>query len=297
MNQPYFVVVLAHSVHGRLRRMHVSHTILYTVLALAIVGGVTVAGFLSSYARMAWKVAKLNNLRDEVSTLQQKYQALSRKNEQTKEQLATLQMLASEVTSAYGIKERLEGPASISSESRLVPTYQQSLERFDLLRTARLYPAGTRRITRTWQMNVVPSLWPVSGRLLSSFGSRSDPFTGGSAFHSGVDITALAGTSVRCTADGIVKSAEWSGAYGKLVVIDHGGGVESYYAHLSAFDVIPGQDVRRSQVIGRSGGTGRVTSPHLHYEVRQGGAPVNPYKYLARSLVLGDTPVQKDLPF
>ena len=297
MNQPYFVLVLAHSVHGRLRRMHVSHTILYTVLALALVGGVTVAGFLSSYARMAWKVAKLNHLRDEISTLQQKYQALSRTNEQTKEHLATLQMLASEVTSAYGIKERLEGPASISGESRLIPTYQQSLERFDLLRTARLYTSGTRRITRSWQTNVVPSLWPVPGRLLSSFGSRSDPFTGGSAFHSGVDITASKGTLIRCTADGIVKSAEWSGAYGKLVVIDHGGGVETYYAHLSAFDVIPGQDVRRSQVIGRSGGTGRVTSPHLHYEVRQGGAPVNPYKYLARSLVLGDTPVQKDLPF
>jgi murein DD-endopeptidase MepM/ murein hydrolase activator NlpD len=246
---------------------------------------------------MAWKVAKLNHLRDEVSTLQQKYQALSRTNEQTKEQLATLQMLASEVTSAYGIKERLEGPPSISGESRLVPTYQQSLERFDLLRTVRLYSAGTRRITRTWQTNIVPSLWPVSGRLLSSFGSRSDPFTGGSSFHSGVDISAGSGTSVHCTADGIVKSAEWSGAYGKLVVIDHGGGVETYYAHLSGFDVIPGQDVRRSQIIGRSGGTGRVTSPHLHYEVRQGGAPVNPYKYLARSLVLGETRVQKDLPF
>lgn len=297
MNQPYFVLVLAHSVHGRLRRMHVSHTILYTVLALAIVGGVTVAGFLTSYARMAWKVAKLNNLRDEVSTLQQKYQALSRTNEQTKEQLATLQMLASEVTSAYGIKERLAGPASISNESRLVPTYQQSLERFDLLRTAHLYSASKNRITRTWQTNIVPSVWPVPGRLLSSFGSRSDPFTGGSSFHSGVDISASTGTPIRCTADGIVKSAEWSGAYGKLVVIDHGGGVETYYAHLSAFEVIPGQDVRRSQVIGRSGGTGRVTSPHLHYEVRQGGAPVNPYKYLARSLVLGNTPVQKDLPF
>jgi len=297
MNQPYFVLVLAHSVHGRLRRMHVSHTILYTVLALALVGGVTVAGFLTSYARMAWKVAKLNNLRDEVSTLQQKYQALSRTNEETREQLATLQILASEVTTAYGIKQRLEGPASISNESRLVPTYQQSLERFDYLRTARLYPTGTRRILRTWQMNVIPSVWPVPGRLLSSFGSRSDPFTGGSSFHSGVDITAVKGTPIRCTADGIVKSAEWSGAYGKLVIIDHGGGVETYYAHLSAFEVIPGQDVRRSQVIGRSGGTGRATSPHLHYEVRQGGAPVNPYKFLARSLVLGDRPVQKDLPF
>lgn len=297
MNQPYFVLVLAHSVHGRLRRLHLSHTILYTVLALAVVGGFTVAGFLTSYARMAWKVANYNHLRDEVSTLQQKYQALARTNEQTKEQLATLQLLASEVTSAYGIKERLEGPSSISSESRLVPTYQQTLDRFDLLRTTRLYSSGTRRINRTWQTNVVPNLWPVAGRLLSSFGSRTDPFTGGSAFHSGVDISATTGTPVRTTADGIVKLAEWSGAYGKLVVIDHGGGVESYYAHLSSFDVIPGQDVRRSQVIGKSGGTGRASAPHLHYEVRQGGAPVNPYKYLARSLVFDSAPLQKDLPF
>jgi len=277
--------------------MHVSHTILYTVLALAVVGGFTTVGFLTSYARMAWKVANYNHLRDEVSSLQQRYQALQRTNEQTKEQLATLQMLASEVSSAYGIKERLEGPATISGESRLVPTYQQSLERFDLLRTTRLYSNGTRRINRTWQMNVVPNLWPVSGRLLSSFGARSDPFTGGSAFHAGVDISAMTGTPVRVAADGIVRVAEWSGAYGKLVIVDHGGGVETYYAHLSAFDVIPGQEVRRSQVIARTGATGRVSAPHLHYEVRQGGAPVNPYKYLARSLVLNGGPVQKDLPF
>lgn len=297
MNQPYFVLVLAHSVHGRLRRVHLSHTILYTVLAMAGVGMFTTVGFLTSYARMALKVGHYNSLRDEVSSLQQRYQALQRTNEQTKEQLATLQMLASEVSTAYGIKERLEGPATISSESRLVPTYQQSLERFDLLRSAKLYSVGTRRINRMWQQNVVPSLWPVSGRLLSSFGARSDPFTGGSAFHAGVDISAVRGTAVRCTADGIVRSADWSGAYGKLVVIDHGQGVETYYAHLSAFDVIPGQEVRRGQIVGRSGSTGRATSPHLHYEVRQGGAPVNPYKYLARSLVLNGAPVQKDLPF
>ena len=297
MNQPYFVVVLAHSVHGRLRRLHVSHTILYTVLALAVIGCFTTFGFLASYARMAWKVSNYNTLRDEVSTLQQRYQNLQKSNEQTKEQMATLQMLATEVTTAYGIKERLEGPATIAAESRLVPTYQQTLEQFDLLRTTRLYSNSRRRINRMWQTNIMPSMWPTSGRLLSSFGARRDPFTGGSAFHSGVDISASTGTPIRVAADGIVKSAEWSGAYGKLIVVDHGAGIETYYAHMSGFDVIPGQDVRRGQVIGRSGGTGRVTSPHLHYEVRQGGAPVNPYKYLVRSLVADGTPVQKDLPF
>lgn len=297
MNQPYFVVVLAHSVHGRLRRIHLSHAVLYAVAALALVGCFTVAGFLTSYARMAWKVGNYNALRDEVSTLQDRYQALRRTNEQTKEQMATLQMLATEVTTAYGIKERLEGPKSIASESRLVPTYHQTLEQFDLLRTTRLFSSGTRRINRMWQQNVIPSLWPLAGRLLSPFGSRRDPFTGGSAFHSGVDISAFSGSQVRVTADGIVRSTDWSGAYGKLIVIEHGNGVETYYAHLSSYDVIPGQEVRRGQVIGRSGSTGRATSAHLHYEVRQGGAPVNPYKYLARSLLHDSGPARKDLPF
>jgi murein DD-endopeptidase MepM/ murein hydrolase activator NlpD len=295
MKQPHFVVVIAHSVHGRLRRVHLSHTVLYTVLGLAVVGGFTVAGFLTSYARMAWKVANYNSLRDEVSTLQKRYQDLQRSTEQTKDQLATLQMLASEVSMVYGIKERMDGPRSIAGEGKLMPTFQESIDQFDLLRTTRLYNPGTRRINQLWQQNVVPSIWPTNGRLLSSFGARTDPFTGGSAFHAGVDISCPTGTQIKVAADGIVRSAQWSGAYGKLVVISHGNGLETYYAHLSSFDVIPGQEVRRGQVIARSGSTGRSSAPHLHYEVRQGGAPVNPYKYLAKSLVLGT--VQKDLPF
>ena len=295
MKQPHFVVVIAHSVHGRLRRVHLSHTVLYTVLMLALIGSFSVVGFVSSYARMAWKVTNYNSLRDEVSSLQRRYQDLQRSTEQTKEQLATLQMLASEVSMVYGIKERTDGPTSIAGEGKLMPTFQESIEQYDLLRTARVYNPGTRRINQLWQQNVVPSIWPTNGRLLSSFGSRTDPFTGGSAFHPGVDISCTTGTPVKVAADGIVRSAGWSGGYGKLIVISHGGNLETYYAHMSAFEVIPGQEVRRGQVIGRSGSTGRATAPHLHYEVRQGGAPINPYKYLAKSLVVGT--VHKDLPF
>jgi len=296
MKQPHFVVVIAHSVHGRLRRVHLSHTVLYTVLGLAAVGCFTVVGFVGSYARMAWKVANYNNLRDEVSSLQRRYQDLQKSSEQTREQLATLQILASEVSTAYGIKERMDGPRSLVGEGKLMPTFQESIEQYDLLRSTRLFNPGTRRINQMWQQNVVPSIWPTNGRLLSSFGARSDPFTGGSAFHAGVDISCPTGTPIKVAADGIVRSAQWSGAYGKLIVISHGGGLETYYAHLSGFEVIPGQEVRRGQIIARSGSTGRSTSPHLHYEVRQGGAPVNPYKYLAKSLVLKSS-VQKDLPF
>jgi len=119
--------------------------------------------------------------------------------------------------------------------------------------------------------------------LRSSFGGRSDPFSGEGAFHTGIDLAAPTGTSVHASADGVVVSASWSGAYGKLVVIDHGNGLQTYYAHLSSLLVIPGEEVRRGQTIALSGSTGRATGPHMHYEVRLAGTPVNPYKYLAKT--------------
>ncbi|MBV9745477.1 MAG: M23 family metallopeptidase, partial [Acidobacteriia bacterium] len=107
------------------------------------------------------------------------------------------------------------------------------------------------------------------------------PFSGeGTEFHSGVDISAPMRTPVQGTADGIVISSGWSGGYGRLIIVDHGGETRTYYAHLSRFFVQTGQEVRRGQLLGAVGATGRVTAPHLHYEVRLGGSPVNPYHYL-----------------
>ena len=120
MTQPYFILVLAHSLHGRLRRVHVPHTALYVILALALVGCFSVLGFLSSYLRMAWKVANYNNLKQDVSSLQKRYQDLQRTSNQTKAQLADLQLFANEVSVAYGLKSKLEGPIDIASKGRLV---------------------------------------------------------------------------------------------------------------------------------------------------------------------------------
>jgi len=91
--------------------------------------------------------------------------------------------------------------------------------------------------------------------------------------------------------------AEWGGSYGKVVVVDHGNGLQSLYAHLSRFEVVPGQEIRRGDILGMSGGTGRVTSPHLHYEVRMHGTPVNPYPFLKSSNVTAASQPSKDFPF
>ena len=293
MNQPYFIVVLAHSLHGRLRRIHVAHTVVYAVLGLALLGCFSLFGFVSSYARMAWKVANYNSLRQEIYSLRQRYDVLQKANNQTNQDLATLQVFASEVSIAYGIKRRLEGPTEISTEGRLVPTVLESLDEYNFLKSAN-FSRFHRRVPAPVSANARPGLWPVDGRLLSFFGRRDDPFSSGHAFHTGVDISAYAGTPVKAAGDGVVTHSEYSGAYGRTVVIDHGGGVSTYYAHLSRFSVIAGQEVHRGDIVGLSGSSGRTTSPHLHYEVRVRGGPVNPYPYLKAAQ---SQTARRDFPF
>lgn len=291
--QEYFVVVVAHSLHGRLRRIHIPHQAVYAIVALALVGSFTVFGFLASYGRMAWKVANYNALRGEADALRTRYQNLQKVVSQTNEQLASLQLYAREVSVAYGIKQKLEGPPDISAEGKLVPTFAESVQDYNFLRNVNALTLSSQgRLQAVSQ----PSLWPVNGRLLGSFGERNDPFSGEGEFHTGVDISAPSGTPVHVTADGVVTLSEWRGGYGRLIIVDHGGGIQTYYAHLSRFLAYTGQQVRRGEAVGLVGSTGRVTAPHLHYEVRIAGAPVNPYRYLAKAGFY-QQPVAKDFPF
>ena len=125
-----------------------------------------------------------------------------------------------------------------------------------------------------------PSIWPTHGWLSSSMGNRADPFTGEKDFHPGLDISADKGDPVYATADGKVVNAAAAGNYGNLVILDHGYGLETRYGHLSAFKVEPGQTVKRGDLVGLVGSTGRATSSHLHYEVRANGRILNPLQLL-----------------
>ena len=298
MNQGYFVVVLAHSIQGRLRRIHIPHQAVYVILLLALLGGVSVFGFVASYARMVWKVGNYNTLRQEADNLRVRYRDLQKKVSEKDTQLATLEMYAKEVSVAYGIKQKLEGPADISAEGALVPTFPESIQDYSFLRRADQI-SFKHNAARRFQPTVSrPSVWPVVGRLMDGFGKRLDPFAGEGEreFHTGVDISAPPGVAVKVTADGIVTLAQpTAGGYGRMVVVDHGGGLETYYAHLSRIFVQVGQGVRRGETIGAVGSTGRVTAPHLHYEVRMAGNPVNPYNYMKTAIF--DTASKTDFPF
>ena len=124
--------------------------------------------------------------------------------------------------------------------------------------------------------------WPAAGRLTSRFGWRTHPIYGDRRFHAGIDVGAGTGTPIVAASGGVVLLSYYASGYGNLTVIDHGGGLTTSYAHQSAMLVGEGQPVARGQMIGRAGATGNVTGPHLHFEVRINGDPVDPLNYVRR---------------
>lgn len=134
--------------------------------------------------------------------------------------------------------------------------------------------------SRRMILESVPRGWPVRGMLSSGFGVRNSPFTDTPVFHHGMDIVARAGTPVTASASGTVVKSSLEALLGNVVVVDHGSGYRSVYAHLSERDVAEGAFVAKGDALGKVGDTGRTTGPHLHYEVRVNGLPVNPARFL-----------------
>lgn len=164
-------------------------------------------------------------------------------------------------------------PEQTDTFSRSLVALDTALTRLDTVRNeARRVPVS----------NPAPTS-PITSR----FGNRVDPFFGRLALHAGIDFRATVGQSVRVTAAGTVVSAGKAGSYGNMVEVDHGNGVTTRYAHLSAITVVAGDKVRLGQTIGRAGNTGRSTGPHLHYEVRINGQAVDPMRFLNAGIKLG----------
>jgi len=187
------------------------------------------------------------------------------------------------------VKSRAAGgpPPSASKNAQVfLPGFNVPEDTFGVLRDL-LYSLEGR--LRTVQVGVerrqalaaaTPTIWPAQGWLTDAFGRRADPFTGEQEFHTGLDISTDRGQPVYATADGTVQSAAPAGAYGNMVVIDHHFGLVTRYAHLQAFKVRPGEEVRRGAVIGLVGSTGRATGDHVHYEVLANGQMLNPLRFL-----------------
>lgn len=187
------------------------------------------------------------------------------------------------------VRERAMGGASFSLASPVLSgAFQTPGSAFGVLRDIlgvleqRLALVRTGVEKRQALASATPSIWPIAGWISSAFGNRRDPFSGEANFHSGLDISADHGQQIQAPADGVVTAASDSGDYGNLITLEHGFGLSTRYGHLSRFAVMMGERVRRGQVIGYVGSTGRSTSSHLHYEVLVNGHLTNPLNLLSR---------------
>lgn len=225
--------------------------------------------------------------------LQGNLNALSVKLGQMQAQLVRLDALGGRLAKSAGVKPEEfrfgEVPGQGGAESSL-PVRELSLGDFKQQLAALAYNLTDRSdkltvmesllLQDSLKKRAIPSLAPVATWHSSNYGWRIDPFTGKQAFHEGVDFMAGAGTPVMAAASGIVVYSAYHPQYGNMVEIDHGNGLTSRYAHASALLVKAGEAVLKGQRVALVGSTGRSTGPHLHFEVRQNGAPLNPDRFL-----------------
>ncbi len=292
MEQKFYTFLVFPGARGKVRKVRLPYSFLYLLLAFNIVGVATIVALAKSYTRMLLKVANYNRLRSEREALKKQYRTLENVVKQTNEKLGSLESLATEVVLTYGLgqagRPRLpQAMLNLEAEngSILESSYPASLYTFNVMNRAALNPrfylsnlslSSDSHVDRS----VVPSIWPVQGQITAGFGQRLDPLSGEGAFHAGLDISAPLGARVDAAADGIVLVAHREAGYGNEIMIDHGYGIATKYCHLSKISVVVGQDVKRGQIIGSVGVTGKTTGPHLHYEVLVHETPVNPAKYL-----------------
>lgn len=275
-----------------------------TILAAALIANVAFIAILTGlYGNQRLKlgiravqVEALDEVRRELVLTTEEQEAqlleLAQEAEQLNDRLRDLEQLSDEVWTLLGKTPDASGTANAALAGRGGPddaaedlgaqtslalgalSAQVPLQHDELQQLRQLVVARNHRRDHT------PSIWPASGYVSSEYGSRIHPISGRAQPHNGIDIAALRGTPVYAPADGVVTYAGDRGGYGLTVVIDHGYGVETLYAHNSRLHVSRGQVIRRGDLISAIGTTGISTGPHLHYEVMVNGKHVNPRTYL-----------------
>jgi murein DD-endopeptidase MepM/ murein hydrolase activator NlpD len=274
--ESYTLIFVPHA-RAKFRKFHIPVNVARWSVRLAAVGTLALGGVLAHYAWLTGQMFELGQLRDQNAELSQKTTEYEANVGRLEAQIASLQSVVNKLGVMSGVEQVLPdgttgGVGGVSSPDLQPPTELPDLSLQDLSRSVSSLAERSARLTEFYKdqqalFAATPSIWPVRGYLSSNFGNRTDPFTGQRDFHPGIDISTPRGTKIMAPADGVVISAGRRGAYGNAVVIDHGYGVVTRYGHLDGFNIRAGQRVKRGDVIGFVGSTGRSNAPHLHYEV------------------------------
>ncbi|HEY0789340.1 MAG TPA: M23 family metallopeptidase [Thermoanaerobaculia bacterium] len=288
MGKRYSTIIFVPHARARFRKLRVSHRAIFSLLSV-ITSSLCLSSFFSyQYFTTLSQTHELAKLRRENLELEQANEQFSRSVETLRGKLDTVEEKTRKLAIIAGVETLQSGSAGgvggarVSDPIVATPFRDEADKmRYDSDRIATELQRLEKELTRRYAMlSARPSIAPVKGILTDGFGGRRDPFTGDAASHPAVDISSDVGRAVRSPADGTVIKAEWANGYGNVIFISHGYGHSTRYGHLSKFNVKPGDKVKRDQIIGYVGSTGRSTGPHLHYEVRLNNRPVNPLEYI-----------------
>jgi murein DD-endopeptidase MepM/ murein hydrolase activator NlpD len=284
-NEFYTLIVVPHA-KARFRKFQIPVKLTKWALGVSGTGALTLAVVMIHFARLAGEVYTLRAQNHVLTTKNQEYEQSAVR---LQAKISNLQNVVTKLGMMAGLEQVLPDPkvggvGGLPSQETVAPSVDPA--------TLRNMDVHVSKLTERSQeleafykdqralLSSTPSIWPVRGYLSASFGNRTDPFTGQPDFHPGIDISTPVGTKVQAPADGVVISCGDKGGYGNAIVIDHKYGVVTRYGHLAAFNVRPGQKVRRGDVIGFVGNTGKSTAPHLHYEVWVRDQAQNPIHFI-----------------
>ena len=291
MADEYYTLILIPDARSASRKIRLPRRLVRRGMWVAAVAALAALGTFAHYVWLNGQVAEVEALRLENAALSGEVHEYRVTLGSVEGQIARLRRTVTKLGVVSGVEQALPGDGGVGGlggaawADVLPPSQDPEFVRKSLSRSLSDLNARSTRIEafyadQTELLASTPSIWPVRGYLSSGFGRRNDPFTGQRSSHPGIDISAPRGSEIRAPADGVVVSAGRRPAYGNAIVIDHGFDVVTRYGHLQRFNVRPGQRVRRGDVIGFVGNTGRSSAPHLHYEVWVRDKLQNPIDYI-----------------
>lgn len=299
MKNRFFTILFLPSNPSKVKKLILSEFLIKSLAVSALILLLTSSIVFFDYVSVKKKEVDLTSLREQTKIQNVQIQTFADKINDMEAELARLRSLDTKIRvltntkieepSAKSGRISLGGrggpepiPLSLDKET-LLKDMMEKLDRLNVEAKAqenRLHELHASLENQKSFLTATPSLWPVRGYISSRFGDRESPFSSGSEFHDGVDISAPFGTPISASAEGVVTIAGRYADLGNCIVIDHGYGFVSRYGHMSEITVHAGQRVKAGQKIGTVGSTGRSTGPHLHYEVAVNGAKVDPLRYL-----------------
>lgn len=305
MSKKYFTLIIVPDATSHFRQIKVPYLLTRSLIALIlalIIGGAATAYFMvTRYQVMQQTIQELPTIRKSTREQKNLIEQYEKDTAELRQMVSRLKLVNAKLMLMAGVENPLGndlnfamGGEDLSAFTDVIESFKQESEESmtekianleKLKNTAIDQEEQSQRLMEFFQdqhtlLASTPSVWPVRGWITSGFGKRKSPFTGKQTMHAGIDISTKTGTPIAAPADGVVSYSDYKGAYGLVLVIDHGYGYQTFYGHCSKLDKKVGDKVKRGDVVAYVGNTGSSTGSHLHYEVRVRGVATNPTKYI-----------------